>query len=107
MWPVDDQWHARMMALTMEQIADHLVTPVGTGWGGLDHRPALDQTGLSGRFDFDIEFTPQRRTADGQPEGFGPRFTEALKNQLGLKLVKQTGPVNVFVIDHIEMPSPN
>ena len=75
--------------------------------GELDHRPALDQTGLIGRFDFDIEFTPQRRTADAQPEAFGPTFAEALKNQLGLKLVKQTGPVNVFVIDHIEMPSPN
>jgi hypothetical protein len=48
MWPVNDQWHARMMALTMEQIADHLVTPIGTGWGELDHRPALDQTGLRG-----------------------------------------------------------
>jgi bla regulator protein blaR1 len=107
MWPVNSQWHARMMALTMEQIADHLVTPIGAGWGGLDHRPALDQTGLSGRFDFDIEFTPQQHTADAQPDAFGPTFTEALKNQLGLKLVKQTGSVNVFVIDHIEMPSPN
>jgi uncharacterized protein (TIGR03435 family) len=107
MWPVNSQWHARMMALTMEQIADHLVTPIGAGWGGLDHRPALDQTGLSGRFDFDIEFTPQQRIADAQPDAFGPTFTEALKNQLGLKLVKQTGSVNVFVIDHIEMPSPN
>ncbi len=112
MWPVNGQWHARMMALTMEQIADHLVTPIGTGWGGLDHRPALDRTGLSGRFDFDIEFTPQpngptRPTPDAQPEAFGQTFTQALKNQLGLKLVKKMGPVNVFVIDHIEMPSPN
>jgi uncharacterized protein (TIGR03435 family) len=112
MWPVDSRWHARMMALTMEQIADHLVTPIGTGWGGLESRPALDQTGISGRFDFDIEFTPQpngptRPAAEAQPEAFGPGFSEALKNQLGLKLVKQTGPVNVFVVDHIEMPSPN
>ena len=95
------------MAITMEQIADYLVTPIGTGWGGLDHRPASDQTGLGGKFDFDIEFTPQRTAADAQPEAFRPTSTEALKNQLGLKLVKQTGPVNVFVVDHIEMPLPN
>ena len=92
------------MAITMEQIADYLVTPIGTGWGGLDHRPALDQTGLGGKFDFDIAFTPQQTAADAQPEAFGPTSTEALKKQLGLKLVKQTGPVNMFVVDHIEMP---
>jgi uncharacterized protein (TIGR03435 family) len=53
-----------MMDLTMEQIADHLATPIGSGWGGLDHRPVLDQTALSVRFDFNIEFTPE-------PNGIG------------------------------------
>jgi len=114
MWPVNGQWHARMMNLTMEQIAHHLNTPVGTGWGGLDHRPIVDQTGLSGKFDFDIEFTPEtnrnspsRPAADAQPEVFGPTFLDALKDQLGLKLVKQTAPVQVFVIDHVERPTEN
>lgn len=112
MWPVNGQWHARMMNLTMEQIAHHLGTPIGTGWGGLDHRPIVDQTGLSGKFDFDIEFTPEtnrasRPAADAQPEAFGPTFLEALKDQLGLKLVKQTAPVQVCVIDHVERPTEN
>jgi uncharacterized protein (TIGR03435 family) len=112
MWPVNGQWHARMMNLTMEQIAHHLGTPVGTGWGGLDHRPVVDQTGLRGKFDFEIEFTPvsnnpSQTAPDVQPEAFGPTFLEALKGQLGLKLVKQIGPVQVFVIDHIERPTEN
>jgi bla regulator protein BlaR1 len=77
--------------------------------GGLD-RPVLDRTGLSGNFDFAIEFTPQ---IDGPlppgstPDETGPTFMEALQEQLGLKLESQTGPVDVIVIDHVEQPSPN
>jgi uncharacterized protein (TIGR03435 family) len=37
----------------------------------------------------------------------GPSFDEALKGQLGLKLVKQTGTVKEYVLDHIEQPSSN
>ncbi len=37
----------------------------------------------------------------------GPTFLEALKEQLGLKLVPQTAPVDVLVLDHVEEPSPN
>ncbi len=78
----------------------------------MDHRPTLDQTGLTGRFDFDIEFLPVSNAprspgADTIPEAPGPTFTEALQHQLGLKLVKQTGPVDVFVIEHVERPSEN
>jgi uncharacterized protein (TIGR03435 family) len=36
-----------------------------------------------------------------------PTFLEALKEQLGLKLVSEKGPVDVLVIDHIEAPTPN
>ena len=37
----------------------------------------------------------------------GGTFREALKDQLGLKLEPQNGPVEVLIIDHIEQPSPN
>jgi uncharacterized protein (TIGR03435 family) len=83
-----------------------------TGWpSGLD-RPVLDRTELNGLFDFTLEWTPQLNGpvspgATFQPDADGPTFLEALKDQLGLKLASQTGPVDVLVLDHIEEPSPN
>ena len=75
-------------------------------------RPVLDQTGLSGTFDFAIEWTPQLSgplppSTDFQPDPDGPTFLQALQEQLGLKLEPTTGPIDAFVIDHIEEPSPN
>jgi len=37
----------------------------------------------------------------------GPTFLEAVKNQLGVKLVPKKAPLRILVIDHLEMPSPN
>ena len=37
----------------------------------------------------------------------GPRIPQALKDQLGLKLVPRKGPVEFFVVDHVEHPSAN
>jgi uncharacterized protein (TIGR03435 family) len=78
----------------------------------LDSRPVLDRTGLSGTFDFALEWTPEPNgpltpSRSFQPDESGPTFLEALKDQLGLKLNSQTGPVDVFVLDHIEEPTPN
>ena len=82
-----------------------------TGWGNLD-RPILDQTGLSGPFDYHLEWTPQFEgpappDATFQPDPTGPTFLEALKEQFGLKLEPQTGPVDIIVVDHLEHPSEN
>jgi uncharacterized protein (TIGR03435 family) len=76
---------------------------------GVD-RPVVDRTGLSGNFDFSIEFTPETNgppSPDFQPDATGPTFLEALQDQLGLKLEPTTGPVSAFVVDHAERPSPN
>lgn len=73
-------------------------------------RPVLDRTGLSGNFDYIIEWTPApmpQPGADVQTEQTGTTFIEALRDQLGLKLESQTGPVDVLVIDHIEEPTSN
>jgi uncharacterized protein (TIGR03435 family) len=71
-------------------------------------RPVVDETGLEGTFDFALEWTPEMpANVNFQPDPFGPTFLEALKDQLGLKLVPQTGPVDVFVIDHVEEPTDN
>jgi uncharacterized protein (TIGR03435 family) len=74
-------------------------------------RHVQDQTGLTGMFDFALEWSPELTAAQGanpdtenQP---GPTFLEALGDQLGVKLVSQKGPVDVLVVDHIEHPSGN
>jgi len=83
--------------------------PLTSQWGtGLD-RPVLDKTGLSGNFDFSIEFARQLDPDARGPQSDqnGPTFIEALRDQLGLKLESQTGPASVLILDHIEEPSPN
>lgn len=82
------------------------------GWPSDLDRPVLDRTGLNGLFDFTLEWTPQLNGslppgATFQPDADGPTFLEALKDQLGLKLESQTGPVDVLVLDHIERPTEN
>jgi len=78
---------------------------------GVD-RPVLNKTGLTGRYDFSVEFTPQLTGplppgANFQPDESGPTFLQALKEQLGLKLEPETGPVEVIVVDHVDHPSEN
>jgi uncharacterized protein (TIGR03435 family) len=80
-----------------------------TGVGAVD-RPVLDQTGLA-NVDFNLEWAQVAANlppgAEFHPDESAPSFDQALKEQLGLKLVPQKGPVEFFVIDHIEMPSEN
>jgi uncharacterized protein (TIGR03435 family) len=75
-------------------------------------RPMIDQTGLSGKFDFTLEWAQERRdpAAPGaavQPDTSGPSFEEALREQLGIKLQPQKGAVSVLVVDQVERPSEN
>jgi bla regulator protein BlaR1 len=104
---VSGHLHAAGSNMTIEEIASHMQV---ASWPRLD-RPVIDRTGLSGKFDFRIEFTPAFNgpapVPNFQPDESGPTFVEALKEQLGLKLVPQTGPVEVLVIDHVEEPSEN
>src|SRR5262249_20623244 len=74
--------------------------------------PVLDKTGLTARYDFDLEFTPDE-TVFGGGLGKGtddcakPGFFAAIQQQLGLRLEGPRGLVAVLVIDHIERPSEN
>jgi uncharacterized protein (TIGR03435 family) len=72
----------------------------------------LNRTGLTGNFDFALEFTPRHDGASAPPANFnpdttGPTFMDALRDQLGLKLDAQQGPVEVFVVDYVEEPQLN
>ena len=74
-------------------------------------RPVVDQTGLSGRVDFTLEWSPELPGPQGpnepQVDLQGPSFMEALKEQLGLKLEPTKGPIQVLVVDHVEKPTEN
>ena len=77
-------------------------------------KPVVDQTGITGRFDNNITFTPDQTQFNGQPPKLPPAdvpdapdlFT-AIQQQLGLKLAAEKIAVDVIVIDHVEKPSPN
>ena len=79
-------------------------------------KPVVNQTGLTGRYDFDLRFTPdadQVSNFGGLPPGVAadpdapPDIFAAFQQQLGLKLESIKAPVDVMVIDKIERPSPN
>lgn len=69
-------------------------------------RPVIDKTGISGRFDFHLEYTPDRFVTPDQPGG-GPSIFTAMQEQLGLKLEPAKGPGEFLVIDSVERPSEN
>lgn len=79
-------------------------------------RPVVDQTGLDGKWDFVLKWTPDESqfggmgikvpppsdAADAPP----PLFT-AIQEQIGLKLEAGKAPVEVLVLDHVSEPSAN
>jgi len=79
-------------------------------------RPVVDQTGLSGRFDFELKWTPDetqfgglgvRVPAPSDDPSAPPDLFTAIQQQLGLKLQPTKAPVEVLVVDRVEKPSEN
>jgi uncharacterized protein (TIGR03435 family) len=89
--------------VTLAMLATSL--PTQTGMATLP-RPVIDETGLKGKYDFFLEWTPED-TSEVNNQESGGTFRDALKQQLGLKLKPDKGAVEVLVIDHVEPPSPN
>jgi uncharacterized protein (TIGR03435 family) len=92
--------------VTIGFMADMLSQRVDLG------RPIVDATGLTGTFDFLLEFTPESKgptppgsNAAAEPEG--PSFQQAVQDQLGLKLQPRKSSMEVIVLDHVEHPSEN
>lgn len=85
--------------------------------GAVMDRPVVDHTGLTDRYDFNLNWTPD----DSQFASFGPRpptqpkddpnappsLYTAIQEQLGLKLEATKATADVFVIDHVEKPAAN
>jgi uncharacterized protein (TIGR03435 family) len=77
-------------------------------------RTVEDRTGLLGKYDFTLRWTPETAAATPPgpqelelPNDSGPSIFTALQEQLGLKLEPTKGPVEVLVVDHVERPSEN
>jgi bla regulator protein blaR1 len=77
----------------------------------LGGRSVIDQTGLTDKYDFALQWTPEALTpVPGQmpaTDSSAPSIFTALDEQLGLKLESRKEPMEILVIDHIEHPSEN
>jgi uncharacterized protein (TIGR03435 family) len=68
------------------------------------HCPVQDKTGLVGKYDFELQYSPDQGSS---PDDSGPSLFTALQEQLGLRLIPTSVPVEGIVIDHVEQPSRN
>lgn len=94
-------------AVTMAQLT--------LGFSGVYQRPVIDRTGLDGRFDFDLLFTPENLggpfVAFGNPcpalTGDPPSLSTAMQEQLGIRISAGEAAVEMLVIESAERPADN
>ena len=89
--------------ITMHEFADFMAGPLQT--------PVVDMTGLTGRYDFVLDFTsylPENEHAM-KPDYANTTgiIMAALQGELGLKLESRKETVEVMVVDRVERPSAN
>jgi uncharacterized protein (TIGR03435 family) len=89
---------------TMDVLAGFLARTVG--------RPVVDQTGITDRVDYRVEWTLESKVPgipgpEVEPDPNPLTFMDAVREQLGLKLRSTKAPVRTLVIDRIERPSEN
>jgi uncharacterized protein (TIGR03435 family) len=84
---------ATFRGVSMERLARNLSSTLD--------RPVADETGVEGKFDFTLEWSPDE-DADK-----GPSIFTAMQEQLGLKLEARKLPIETIVIDRAEKPSEN
>jgi uncharacterized protein (TIGR03435 family) len=78
----------------------------GIGGGTYLADPVVDQTGLTGAWDFDLKWTPRPRLAQAGADGI--TLFDAIDKQLGLKLEAHTAPLPVLRIESVnDTPTPN
>ena len=98
--------HMECGGVTMESLARSMGFRLG--------RPVVDETGLEGRFDFTLEFEPERAAGAvekaapiGGVDVAKPSLFTAVQDQLGLKLGSRKAPVEMLVVDRVSRPSEN
>ncbi len=83
--------------------------------GAVMDRPVVDHTGLTARYDFNLDWTPDEsqfamfgpRPAPKEDPNAPPSLYTAIQEQLGLKLEATKAKADAIVIDHVEKPSAN
>ncbi len=74
------------------------------GLSGALQRPVLDETGITGTFDYDVRF---RLDSDFENPNGNPYIGAAIESVLGLRLESGRGPVEMLVLDSIGKPTEN
>jgi uncharacterized protein (TIGR03435 family) len=100
--------------LTVSGASIPIVPDLVNALQGYAGRPIVDRTGLTGLFDFRVQFvldasgpSPGPNAAPVASEPSGVSLFSALQEQLGLKLESSKGTVDVLIIDSIQKPSEN
>jgi uncharacterized protein (TIGR03435 family) len=75
-------------------------------------RPVVDQTGLPGKYDFELEWTPDDTQfggtlSPGPPDSEKPGLFAAVQQQLGLRLEATRGPIDTMVVNRVARPTAN
>jgi uncharacterized protein (TIGR03435 family) len=110
----------RSVRYPSSELGRGIIRAINVGMSDLAHifqealldRPVVDRTGISGKFDFTLRWTPsefehgQRPPEQRRPDD-PPPFFEAIQEQLGLKLQSARSTVEVIVIDRVDRPSSN
>ena len=117
LWPATcgDGEEERLSKTVLREAGRDMTTSAIADWltgAGESAFPIQDRTGLNGIFDFIFDFDPESLGREGISQvpraDSGPRFSEAVKEQLGLQIKKRgNGYASVFVVDNVEYPSAN
>lgn len=101
----DRRGHLRATAQMIDRLPPFLEDELG--------RHVVDKTGLKGLFSFTLEWDPNLQSTGANPSddnsgsATAPSLVTALREQLGLRLQSEKGPVQVFVVEKIERPTEN
>jgi bla regulator protein BlaR1 len=93
----DKEGEVTAQGVTAARLADWLSRQVG--------RTVIDKTGLSGKYDFKLEWNPD--SGDDSSGDKAAAVLVAVQQQLGLKLESGKWPVEIIVVDHAERPTGN
>ena len=90
-------------SMPIQEFADFIAGPL--------QMPVVDATGLTGKYDFALDFTSYLPEAGKNMDGTRPDTTAILKaalhDELGLNMEARKAQVEVIVVDHVEKPSEN